>query len=92
MIMRRALSIIICFSFTVLTMAQNDFTKNIEAAKNGDPKAQYIIGCCYADGDGIEKDESQAVFWWRKSAEQGQEFSQHNLGVHYRLGIGIEQE
>ena len=92
MIMRRALSIIICFSFTVLTMAQNDFTKNIEAAKNGDPKAQYIIGCCYADGDGIEKDESQAVFWWRKSAEQGQEFSQHNLGVHYRLGIGIEQD
>ena len=42
-----------------------------KAAEKGDAKAQYKLGVCYADGEGVSKDLKQAVYWWKKSAEQG---------------------
>jgi len=34
-------------------------------------EAQFYLGKCYENGDGVEKDITQAMEWYRKAAEQG---------------------
>ncbi len=40
-------------------------------AETGDSGSEYQLGLCYYKGDGVEKDFSEAVKWYRKAAEQG---------------------
>jgi TPR repeat protein len=46
----------------------------------------------YQNGRGVTKDESEAVKWYRKSAEQGNEPAQYNLGVMYANGLGVAKD
>jgi len=39
-------------------------------AEKGDVKAQEQLGQMYQNGEGIAKDEAQAVAWFRKATEQ----------------------
>ena len=41
------------------------------AAGKGHPTAQYLLAVAYANGMGTEKDEYQAVQWFFKAADQG---------------------
>ena len=43
-----------------------------ELAEQGDSYAQWWLGLCYYDGNGVNQDYSKAVEWYRKSAEQGE--------------------
>ena len=45
----------------------------------------------YARGAGVAQSETEAVKWYRKSAEQGNVFGQLNLGLMYRQGRGVSQ-
>ena len=51
----------------------------LEAAKNGDVRAQYLLGGRYAKGEGVAKDMAEAAKWYRKAAEQGFEPAQKAL-------------
>ena len=42
-----------------------------EKAGRGDAEAQYQLGAMYYNGNGITKDKSEALRWYRKAAEQG---------------------
>jgi hypothetical protein len=46
----------------------------------------------YDEGQGIPKDDSEAVKWYRKAAEQGHADAQYNLGVMYYKGQGVPQD
>lgn len=75
-------------------------------ATNGDIKAQLYVGMIYALGsDDFFKDNSeykldtkisenleQAVYWFRKAAEQGEVNSQFFLGKSYYEGDGVTQD
>ena len=61
-------------------------------AENGDMIAQYHLGVSYANGDGVEKDTSMAVVWFKKAAEQGLPEAQYNLGYIHLTGDGVEQD
>ena len=89
--MKKFLSIIfIIFVSVILSFAANiDELK--KAAEQGDAQAQYNLGICYANGNGVEKNFSEAVKWWRKAAEQGVALAQGNLGACYNLGYGVEK-
>jgi len=39
--------------------------------KEGHSSAQYNLAVCYENGTGVEKDEQEAVEWYKKAAEQG---------------------
>ena len=54
-----------------------------KAAEQNDAMAQYNLGCCYANGQGVAKDEVEAVKWYRKAAEQNNAMAQYNLGICY---------
>ena len=47
------------------------------------PEAQYNLGVCYAKGQGVAKDEVEAVKWYRKAAEQNYAEAQYDLGYCY---------
>src|SRR5689334_23216809 len=38
-----------------------------KAAENGDATAQCGLGSCYLNGDGVPKDQAEAVKWFRKA-------------------------
>lgn len=62
-------------------------------AAQGDSYAQCKLGSYYAEGDGgVVQDMQQAVFWWRKAAEQGVWEAQNNLGACYAKGKGVTQD
>ncbi len=58
-------------------------------AEQGDAKAQFSLGVMYEAGQGVVKDDAQAVQWYRKAAEQGDAKAQFFLGTMYELGLGV---
>lgn len=41
---------------------------------------------------GVEKNEQEAVKWFRRSALQGNSLAQNSLGFCYEEGLGIEKD
>lgn len=56
----------------------------------GNPYSQ--LGVLYEDGKELPQNYSQAAFWYRKGAEQGDRASQLLLGVLYADGKGLPQD
>ena len=54
-----------------------------QAAKQGNPKAQAILGTMYKYGWGVERNDNQAYEWLEKSAQQGNKMAQNNLAGLY---------
>ncbi len=61
-------------------------------ADQGDASAQYNLGVMYANGQGVPKDDVQAVKWFRLAADQGQATAQYNLGFMYDNGRGVPKD
>ncbi len=54
-----------------------------ELAEQGHADAQFNLGVMYRRGEGVPKNASQAVTWYRKAAEQGYAEAQYRLGHMY---------
>jgi TPR repeat protein len=46
----------------------------------------------YDNAKGVSQDDSEAVNWYRKAAEQGLGSAQYNLGVMYEIGKGVSRD
>ena len=44
-----------------------------KVAEKGDPKPQYLTGMIYYRGEGVNKDESEGLYWINQAAQQGYE-------------------
>lgn len=53
------------------------------SAEQGYTEAQYNLGHAYCFGEGVSQDYTQAVYWWRKAAEQGNADAIELLKVYY---------
>jgi TPR repeat protein len=62
------------------------------AADKGEPESQFYVGLMYIKGDGVKKDVSEGIKWYRKSAEQGHMLAQKSLGFMYYLGDGVAKD
>ena len=64
------------------------FERYARAAESGHPAAQYNVAMMYANGEAVNVDYQQSVYWFGKSA--GQQFapSQYRLGELYWFGMG----
>ena len=61
-------------------------------AEKGEVSAQVNLGAMYANGQGVAKDEVEAVKWYRKAADQGFAGAQSNLGLMYWFGNGVVKD
>ena len=76
--------------------ADKDYFKAAEAikvnARQGDAEAQCALGTLFETGRGVPKDDQQAIFWYRKAADQGLDVAQDRLGSMYENGRGVRQD
>ena len=62
------------------------------AAEAGNAEAQYRLGLCYGNGEGITQDYVEGIKWYKKAAEQGYASAQNNLGNCYFNGRGVTKD
>jgi uncharacterized protein len=60
-------------------------------AKQGDPKAQRVIGAMYADGLGVDQDYAAAAKWYQLAVDQNYAPAMADLGDLYFYGNGVGQ-
>jgi TPR repeat protein len=49
------------------------------------------LGHCYTTGEGVPKDDKEAVKWYQEAAWQGYAEAQYSLGWCYKRGEGVLQ-
>jgi len=60
-------------------------------ASAGDSEAQLMLGRCYLEGLGIEKQPEVGFVWIKKAADNGNKNALNVIGVLYEKGIGTEK-
>ena len=58
-------------------------------AEKGDAQSQYALGSAFAFGDLLAKDDTEAVKWYRKAADQNFATAQYTLANCYLEGRGV---
>ncbi len=61
-------------------------------ADQGDADAQSMLGLMYDNGQGVPKDDAQAVNGYRLAADQGYAWAQTSLGTMYDNGQGVPKD
>jgi TPR repeat protein len=61
-------------------------------ARQGDVGAQFHVAAAFALGEKVERDDEQAVYWFRQAAEQGDVAAQYFLSRSYYLSEGVEKD
>lgn len=55
-------------------------------------EAQFEVGLCYAQGNGVAKDEKEALEWFTKASQLGNINAEYALGYAYMNGLGTKQD
>jgi TPR repeat protein len=80
----------------VAAISQGEFERSFDIvsrlANENIALAQHFLGWHYHKGIGTEQDDSQAVHWWLKAAQQGVIESQQGLGWAYANGRGVDED
>lgn len=83
-------------SFRLLDIKKTEIDNSLsctkKAAEQGYADAQFNLGKCYANGDGVPQDYTEAVKWYKKAAEQGNAHAQNSLGDCYYYGKGVQED
>lgn len=61
------------------------------SALEGNAASQNSLGELYYEGDELEQDFEQAVFWFKEAAKQKHPDAMYNLGICFINGEGVEQ-
>ena len=61
-------------------------------ADEGDADARWQMGVRCHNGDGVPRDDAQAMQWFLRAAEQGHVTAQATLGAYYWAGRGVPQD
>jgi TPR repeat protein/tRNA A-37 threonylcarbamoyl transferase component Bud32 len=58
-------------------------------AEKGDADAQYELGRCYEEGNGVPKDARTAALWYKRASQQNHPEATLAFACCYRDGIGV---
>lgn len=71
---------------------RGDYSNSVEElqamANLEEPRAQYDLALLYDKGLGVPQSDTQALKWYSRSAEHGDQRAQYNLGLMYMNGQG----
>ncbi len=62
----------------------------VTATKQGNPEAQYNLGCHYTKGTGIRLSYAMARKCFSRAIAQGHAGAMHKIGVQYESGFGVK--
>ena len=79
-------------TFGAEDLSQSEIDDLISRVEKGDPEAQFELGLVYYNGQNVKQNYEQAVYWFKKAAEQNHANAQHNLGIMYYNGWGTTQD
>ena len=60
-------------------------------AEKGYARAQFYVGDCYANGNGVIKDMEEAVKWHKSAADMDIAEAQHRMYRYCLVGIGMDK-
>ncbi len=81
------------FSIQVTDDDEKDAAKRLrKKADQGNITAQLILGKLYATGQGLPKDITKAMHWFKKAADSGDPWAQTVLGSLYKTGKYIPKD
>jgi TPR repeat protein len=89
--MKRFFTILLLSIITMTVSAQSMFDIMLRKAQAGDSKAQNDVAAYYREGYSVQRDYQKAIYWYRKSAAQGDPVGLYGLGQCYAMGIGVSQ-
>jgi len=76
--------------------AEDEFWAYLEElmfyAQTGDSESQNLLGEMYYCGDEVDKDLSQAFYWFKEAAKQQHADGLYNLGICYLNGEGTKRD
>ena len=92
--MKYALLIFVLCGMTACQKAEPEspIDKLKSRAASGDANAQFELGSAYQSGEGVLKNQNEAIAWCRKAAEQGHVVAQFYLGESYAKGEGLPKD
>ena len=67
------------------------FEQDFQNLKTSTVEGMLCVGRCYETGDGVGKDQAEAVKWYRMAVEQGVADAAFELAKCYRFGIGVRR-
>lgn len=79
-------------SQTEKVSAKEYLAKCKKAAVKGNVIAQNTLGFLYLNGQGVDRDYTEAVRWFEQAAQQEYREAQYNLAIMYNLGQGTQQD
>jgi hypothetical protein len=71
---------------------EEGYKRVIEAAKSGNPEAQYDYAVMLWRGEGVKQDFEEAIKWFEKAATGGVKEAMYNLGVLYVSGHRVKKQ
>ena len=60
-------------------------------AERGFVKQEIQLGAAYFTGQGVNRDEKRAAYWYEKAANAGDPGAQFEIGSFYQAGVGVER-
>jgi hypothetical protein len=64
----------------------------VPLAEQGDPEAQFYLGFMNENGQGVPRNDIEAIGWYRKAADQYHAVAQFRLGNLYASGEGTRND
>ena len=85
--------IFLLFSLQLYSQENKDTPKYIlnmkEIAEKGNSDVQYNLGLIYSNGEDVDKDLKEAIYWFKKSALLKNVLAEYKLGYIYDNGLGV---
>lgn len=63
-----------------------------EKALTGDVREQFLLGTAYLEGNGVEKNDWEAAYWFQRASDQGHAKAMTSLGILHCLGRGVHKD
>jgi len=62
------------------------------AAEDGEPESMFLLGVAYAQGKGIERNDTLAARWFHEAARKGHARARTSMGYLYSKGQGVRHD
>ncbi len=56
----------------------------LRSARNGDSGSQLNVGFCYDTGEGVRRNKTKALFWYKRAYRRGDACAANNTGTIWR--------